>query len=174
MRPDPPVQAHLHGALGGAGGVQHRPALADRVPGRLLDEDVRARLQRRDGDQRVPVVRGGNDDDFGFFLVEQLAEVLVLVRLVAGFVLDVLGGGLQDISIHVAQSDHFGLACRDGFVEDVVAPPAATDQGGAILSPCGGAQDGGSGQAGHGGGQESTAGQGHLVLPLLRRCFCSW
>src|SRR5205085_2795839 len=46
-----------------AGGLDDPPALADVVADRLFAVDVLAGLDRPDGGQRVPVVRGGDGDD---------------------------------------------------------------------------------------------------------------
>jgi hypothetical protein len=84
MRPDAAMQADLHHAAGIARRFEHRAAFIHRVPGRLLDKDVRAGLHRIDRLQRVPVIRRGDDHDLRLLLLQQFAVILVRLRRIAG------------------------------------------------------------------------------------------
>ena len=71
----------LDDALVPAHGVANRGGLADAVHHGLLEIDVLAGFAGQDGDGRVPVVGGGQDDRVDLLRVEKLAEVGVAGRL---------------------------------------------------------------------------------------------
>ena len=92
-----------------AGGIDHRPAFADRVADRLLDVDVGAGLHGGDRVQRVPVVGRGDDADLGLFPVEQFAIVAVVLGAFAGELLDLGAGGVEQALVDIAQGDDVAL-----------------------------------------------------------------
>ena len=71
------MQVHLHDPIVRARRLHHGAAFGDGVADGLLHVDVRARFARGDGNQRMPVVGRGDDDDFGFLFRQQLTIVLV-------------------------------------------------------------------------------------------------
>ena len=157
MRPDAPVQADLHHAAAGACGVQHRAAFVDGVAGGLLDEDMRARLERGDGLQGVPMIRRGDDDDLGLLLLQQLAVIVVGLGLVAAQIVHLLGRHFAPAFVHVAEGDDFHASAFHRLLEDILAPPTGADERGAELLPrLGSAQQirrGGEGGSRRGGGE---------------------
>ena len=64
--------------------LDHLAAFPHRVRRGLLDVDVLAGLQRPDRRERVPVIRGGDDDGVDVLVVEDAAHVLDEARLVVG------------------------------------------------------------------------------------------
>ena len=65
-------------------------AFEDVVAARLLDVDVLAGLAGPDGDQRVPVVAGGDGDGVEVLVFQGLADVLDALGRVAALLLDLL------------------------------------------------------------------------------------
>jgi len=109
----------------------HRPAFANGVRGGLLHVHVRPRLHGGDRGQRVPVVGGGDDDDFRPLAREQLAVIAVVAGGVAGEGPKPAAGGGERAGVDVAEADDLAGAAGDGLGEDVATPPAGADQGGA-------------------------------------------
>ena len=89
------VVAHLGDALVLERGGHHGAAFADGVGQRLLDEDVFAGLAGVDGGQRVPVVRRGHHHGVEIFALQQLAEIVELLGLVALRLFDGRRGGVE-------------------------------------------------------------------------------
>jgi hypothetical protein len=83
------------------------------VRGRLLNVDVLAGLGGGDRDQRVRVVRRGDRNGVDVVPLEQLAEVGVDVELVAEFLLESIGGLMEDLLIDVAQRDQVLMVVLD-------------------------------------------------------------
>jgi hypothetical protein len=129
---DAAVQADLDTAVGRAGGFDHGAALAHGMASGFLDVDVRAGVECGDRRQRVPMIRGCDDDDFGLVLLQQFAVILERLGLAAGEVLNLIRGDFQRRGVDVAQRRDIA-AVRDGFLKDVLAPPAAANQRGAVL-----------------------------------------
>jgi hypothetical protein len=69
------VRADLDPPFRALRGVVEPEALLERVRHRLLDVDVLPRFHRVDGDRRVPMVRGRDDDDVDVLVLEELAVV---------------------------------------------------------------------------------------------------
>ncbi len=72
------MQSDLHHAICCSCRIDHCSAFGDRVPDRLLDVNVRTRLNRSNRDQRMPVIGRRHNNDFGSFLVEKFPEVAIL------------------------------------------------------------------------------------------------
>jgi len=119
-------------SIRGAGGVDHRPALHNRMADGLFYVNVRPGLDRGDGSQRVPVVRRGHDGNIRLLLFEQLAVVFVLFGFIAGKLFHLRGRGIQLPLVDVAHSDDFAPAGLNRFSGDIHAPPAAADKSRAI------------------------------------------
>ncbi len=92
-----------------------------------------ARFNRRYRRQRVPMIRCGDDHDLRLLLAEHFAKVIVLARLIAVEVSDLLRAHFARLFVHVANAHHLALAVRDGVAQDVHAPPARADDRGAIF-----------------------------------------
>ena len=112
VRADAAVESDLDRASGILGGADHGTAFIDRVGGGFLDEDVGTGLEGGDGLEGVPVVRGGDDGDVRFFLVEEIAVVAVLFRGRIRDRLDIVRGLGELAGIHVAEGDAFRASGR--------------------------------------------------------------
>ncbi len=133
MRRDAAVRADLHDAVGSARGTDHCAAFVDGMTDRLFDVNMCAHFNSGDHNQRVPVVRRADNDDFGFLFCQQFAVILIELWLIAGELGDFSGGRCDLIFIHVAHRNDLRFACRYRFAQDVHSPPARADQGGAVL-----------------------------------------
>ena len=128
VRRNPPVRADLHHTVGGARGVYHRASLHNRVANRLLHVDMCAGLHRGDGNERVPVVGRGDNDDFRFLLVEQLPVVAVEIRFVSGLLLHARDRRQKVASVHFAQPDDLRSSRTHRFTKNVHPPPTRADK----------------------------------------------
>jgi hypothetical protein len=125
------VGADLHDAVGGAGRVDHGATFHDGVPDRLLDVDVRA--------GRTAAIIGSacqwsgvpNDGDLGLRLIEQFAVVLEAAVRRRCRPADRRCGGLELAFESTSQRPTTSQAAGHRLAQDVVAPPAAADEGGA-------------------------------------------
>src|SRR5207249_2063647 len=70
------LRAQLDHAVVLAGGLDHAPAFAEVVAGRLFHVDVLAGLAGPDRGQRVPVVGRGHDDRVEGLVLQDPAQVL--------------------------------------------------------------------------------------------------
>src|SRR5207248_6277536 len=117
------LRAGLADAVVLAGRLDNAPALADVVADGLFDVDVLAGLHGPDRGQRVPVVGRGDADDVDGLVVEDAAQVfLVLGREALGL----LGGThrpLDDGLVHVADRGHDAVVPA-GEAADVAAAAA--------------------------------------------------
>ncbi len=111
-------RAGLKNALIFAHRADQRPRLVDRVRQRLFAIDVLARLCRRDGDERMPMVRRRDHHRVDVLAAEQLAEIVLRVaafEISAGLLrvetLDLLLAILAPRPVHVAH----GHGLRFGF-----------------------------------------------------------
>ena len=93
-------------------------ALVDCAAHRLLAPDVLAGLGGGDGDQRVPMRRGGDVDDVDVLALQHLAEIVVRLNVGAARFL----GRLEVVCVHVADGEQLGLGVD---VFEVAAPHAA-------------------------------------------------
>ena len=132
----PPMGPDLDDPVRGACGVNHRPALHYRMADGLFNVNVGAGFNCGNGNQRMPVVRRGDNGNFRLFLVKQLTVVLVLFGFVAGKFFHLFGRRIQLLLVHVAHSDDFAPAGLHSFAGNVHAPPAAADKSGAIFCSC--------------------------------------
>jgi hypothetical protein len=130
MRPDPPMQTHLHDPPRFARRLEHRAALVDRMAGRLLYKHVRSCFQRIDGLQRVPVIGCRDDHHLRLFLFEQLTVVLVNLRRIAAPAVHLIGGDLQHIAVHVAKPNHLAAIRRRRFLQNILPPPTTPNERG--------------------------------------------
>ena len=133
MRADAAMQSDLHHDACLPRCLHHGLAFADGVTGGLLDKHMRACLAGRDALQSVPVIRRGDDDDLRLLLGQQVAVILVGLRVVAVEAVHVVSGIRGDVLRHIAQSADLDAAGGDGLAQDVHAPPAGADQRRAIL-----------------------------------------
>ena len=116
------LRAALDDPLILAGGLDHLAALKNVMAGRLLHVNVLARLARPDGRQRVPVVRHGDGDRVHVLVLQQLADVRIGLDAVA----ELLGFGLQDVPVHVAEGHqaHAFHFAQGADVAGALAPEA--------------------------------------------------
>jgi hypothetical protein len=153
MRPDAPVQSHLHDSPALARRPQHGTAFVHGVARGLLDEDMRTRFHGGNGLERVPMIRRGDEHDLRLLLLQQLAEVVIRLRLVAIQVGDLFSRNFAHVLMHVAQADDLDASAGDCFLENVFTPPAAADERGAeFLRRVGGADERSGGEHGAGEG----------------------
>lgn len=75
------LRAHLDDAVVAVSSVRHPAALAHEKRHGLFNIYVLARLASEDGNQRVPVVGGGNNDRLNVLIVQKAAEVAIAFRL---------------------------------------------------------------------------------------------
>ena len=92
-----------------------------------------ARVNRRYCRQRVPMIRCGDDHDLRLLLTEHFAKVIVLTRLIAVEVSNLLRAHLARLFVHIANAHHLALAVRDGVAQNIHAPPAGANDGRAIF-----------------------------------------
>ena len=117
----PLLAAGLENALRVAHGLHEALALVNRQRQRLLAVNILARLERGEVHERVPVVRRAVDDNMHIIALEQLAEILVELRLGPSLL------GLREVRVvHVAHGEH--LAERRRLARYPPAPPAAADE----------------------------------------------
>ena len=133
MRPNTPMQAHLHHAFGRPCGVENGAAFFHRVRGGFLKEHMGACFNRRNRRQCVPVVGRGDDHNLRLLLAEHLAKVIVLARLIAVEIGDFLGAYLARLLAHVANAHHLALTVRHRVAQNVHTPPARSDDRRAIF-----------------------------------------
>ena len=127
------MSADLHDAVGVACGFYHRDAFKDRVADRLFDIHVGSGFDGGDHNQGVPMIRRGNDDDLRLLLVEQLTVIAIVLELIAGQLAHLLSGQVELVLIDVAHCDEFALIGAQRFAQDVLSPPAATDECSSVL-----------------------------------------
>ena len=113
--------------------VEHGPALVHRVSGGLFHEHMGPGLHGCDRLERVPVVRGRDQDDLRLLLLQELTVVVVGLRLVAVEIRHLIRRHLADVCVHVAETHHLHRSACDGFLEDVLPPPTASDECGPVL-----------------------------------------
>src|SRR6266567_1242059 len=128
VRRNAPMQAHLDGAVGFTSGLDHRFALENRVADGLFDIDVSARVDGSDRYQRVPMVGRGDNGDLGPLALQELAEIFIASGLRATKLLDVRGGGVELVRVHIAHSDDLSSPRGHRRVQDVHAPPTRADE----------------------------------------------
>ena len=133
MRPNAPMQPHLHHAPGGLSGIENRAALLHRVRGGFLQEHMCALRQRLDCRQRVPMIGRGNDHDLRFLPGEHLAIIIVLARLIPVEVGNLLRAHLARLLVHIANTRHLAAPVRNRLSQNIHAPPARANQGSAIF-----------------------------------------
>src|SRR6185369_10127385 len=140
----------------------------------LFDEEMRPGLDCRDGLQRVPVVWRSDDDDLWFLLFQKFTVGLVSPGLGAAEVVHLFNGDFEFTRVNVAQRDELHPPAGQRLLENVLAPPTATDQGGAMLVARLGAEQrhGVEGETGGGSGLERmTTGQLHIWFVPPKRYF---
>ena len=127
-RPQPAFDADLDDDVVPLRGLDHEPALADVVAGRLLDVDVLAGVGGEDRPRGVPVVGRGDPHGLDLLIVEHLSQVLDRPRRLAGL-LDRLRRVRQPVGIHLAHVADLDILASGQQPEVVRTHPAATDQG---------------------------------------------
>ena len=100
-------------------------ALEHVVAARLLDVHVLAGLAGPDGDQRVPMVAGGDGDGVDFFVFECFADVLHALGRVAASLFDGSRTRLEEPAVGIDQMGHLDFVHLGEGVE--VAATAAID-----------------------------------------------
>src|SRR5262249_59590359 len=115
----PPVCSHLDNAARVSGSPNHGSAFPDSVTDWLLDIEVSAGLDRRDGHERVPMVRCGYYDNPRALALEHLSIVLVSLWLIARELFDLLSSGVQLIFVDVTHGNNARLARLDRGPQDV-------------------------------------------------------
>ena len=128
MWADSPMHAHLHDAVIGPSSLQHGTTLANRMSGWLLDKDMCTGINCRNGVQRMPMVRSGNNRDLDLFLFQQFAEITIRSRHIARQFLNFLCGQFQLVLIHVAKGNHHYISCSNRFTKNIHAPPPRANQ----------------------------------------------
>ena len=132
MRGQAAVGTNLNEALGIAGSPEHGRAFAQGVTDGFFYVDVGAGLERSDDGKGVPVVWRGDDADLGFFFGEHLAVVAVVIWPIARELCDFGGCCGHGALVDIANACNFRLTRFHRAAEDVVAPPACSDNGGAV------------------------------------------
>jgi len=89
----------LHGAVIVARRIHHCAAFLDGLAGGLFAHYVLTGLAGMDGHQRVPMIRGGNDDRIYVFAIKEVAVILIKGRL---DLCDLLGDTVEMVLIDVA------------------------------------------------------------------------
>src|SRR5438445_529307 len=113
----PALRSGLADALVTFSSLDDAPAFADVVADRLLNVDMLAGLETPDGRQGVPVVGGRDADNVDRLVVEDAADVLLVLR---GLVLGPFGGRHR-------LADHRLIAIADGGDNAIVLAGIATD-----------------------------------------------
>ena len=130
MRRAAALGADLHDAVVLAGGGQNRLALDHIHADRLLQIEVRIRLNRRDGRQRVPVIGRGDQHQFGLRLLQEVAVIAkglgTLLRLLP------LRHDLRSFAKHrlvdITQADNIHRRDLNQSQQVGLAIPTATNQ----------------------------------------------
>ena len=109
--------------------IGHGPALGDRQRDRLFAVDVLAGLGRFDGDDRVPMVRRGDQHRVEIAAGEDLAKIVVRgAVLVAIGGVDRILGALPVTRIDIADGQHPHVLKRQEALEVVHPLPAQADR----------------------------------------------
>ncbi len=124
------LRADLHDPPGAPRGGEHRLPLDDVDADRLLHINIRARLDRGDHRQGVPMIRRGDEHNVEVFLLEHLAIVgigarLLLRDLPSG---DHVRGVGEHLLIDVAQRNDLDRRDLDQAKQISLAIPPAADE----------------------------------------------
>ena len=115
------LAAGLENAFGFAHGFHQSFPFVDRQRERFLTVNILARLERGEIDQRVPMVGRAIDDEMNVIALEQLAEILVRLRVGPGL------GRLREIGlVHVAHRQH--LTQRRRLARDAAPTSTAANE----------------------------------------------
>ena len=148
--------ADLENSIVGAHGLHHRPAFQHGMRHGFLAVNILAGPGRRNGHERVPMIRRGDDDGINILPRQQIAEILVGVAAFVGAGIGVLGVGgfhglfrqLQPGAVHIAHGEHADVLARETGVHQAVTLLADTDEaegdlfaGGAVRRPQTGRQN---------------------------------
>ena len=123
-----PLRTHLHDALVALGRLEHGAAFVNGLGQRLLDIDVLAGLAGEDGRQGVPVVGRGDEHHVHVLAVEDAAEVLHRVGLLAALLLANLDALGDPRVVHVADDDAIDFGVEEEAFEVALAHAAAADE----------------------------------------------
>ena len=128
--------ANLENSIIGAGGLHHRPAFQHGMRHGFLAINILARPGRRDGHERMPMIRRGNDDGINILPRQQIAEILVGVAAFIRAPVGVFGVGgfhrlfrqIQPGAVHIAYRQHADVLAREAGMHQAVTLLADADE----------------------------------------------
>lgn len=122
------VEVHDTGALGIPCNPLDGRTFLHGMPDGLFQEQVCPALHRLNGNEGVPMVGRGVDDDLRAGAAQAFPVVLEMLGPIRAK-LPHLGIGLFDLGlVHIAEGHHLHFPGADGLPQDVHAPPARTDE----------------------------------------------
>lgn len=110
-----------------SGGIEGDAAFVDVVAARFFYVDVFTGLAGPDGDERMPVIRGGDGDGVDVFVFEDFADVGLGFGGGFGFVLNFFELGGEEAAIGIDEIGDLDVFQAEVFVDVAVA--AAVDSG---------------------------------------------
>jgi len=126
--------ADLDDPVCGASGLYHSAAFLDGVADRFFHVNVGAGPNGGDSNQRMPVIGGAHNDNLRLLPLKKLTIVFVFPGLIAAELFYFRCGRIQLVGVNVAHGNDSAFARLKSCPGDVHTPPAAADQGGAILA----------------------------------------